>query len=103
MNDLKNGYNSRYIITGFGHRRGEVSSPNGLGNPTPTILLGILHFLFILRFYLQKSAKSAPLSEANDTNKTILPIDILPCGNSPLVLHKTSSGANFRVPAMGIL
>ena len=54
------------------------------------------------------SAKSASLSKfaadkTDDTNKTILPIDILPGGDRPLALHKVPSGPNLRVPAMGIL
>ena len=70
------------------------------------ILSGETQISFIFPFL---SAKSASLSrfaadkKTDDTNKTILPIDILPCGNRPLALHKVPSGPNLRVPAMGIL
>ena len=64
-----------------------------------------LSFYMSLRFYLRQSAKSASLSlsKANDTNKTILPIDIFPRGNSPVAIHKIPFGTDFWVPTLGIL
>ena len=61
-----------------------------------------------LRFYLRKLAKSASLSKLavtkkDDTNKIILLIDILPCGDRPLALHKIPFGTDFWVSPLGIL
>ena len=43
------------------------------------------------------------VDKKNDTNKTILPIDILPCGDRSLAFYKIPFSADFRVPTLGIL